>query len=145
MQIHDFAPLPALAGGALIGLSATMVLLTHGRIAGISGIFARTLRGPGEAGGFDLPFLLGLFASGLGLYLLMPGAFAALAPCPLGLVGVAGLLVGFGTRAGGGCTSGHGVCGLSRFSLRSLVATLTFMAAGAATVFVMRHALAGAP
>ncbi len=126
-------------GGVLIGLSATLLLVAHGRVAGISGIVGHLLEAgtPGRERKWRSLFLLGLVAGGL------PFAFAKpelilLSPEPSWfLIVVAGLLVGFGTRLGSGCTSGHGVCGLSRFSPRSLVATLTFIAAGAATVFVM--------
>lgn len=133
-----FTPGSALAGGALIGLSAAALVLLGGRIAGISGIVGGLLRRvPGERA-WRLAFVVGLA--------LAPWVYAALA-APLrphidagwGLLVVAGLLVGVGTRYGAGCTSGHGVCGLSRLSWRSAVATGSFMAAGFATVFVARH------
>lgn len=139
--MHNFAPLPALLGGTLIGLSASLLLLAHGKVAGISGIVGGLLtRGTSDVA-YRVWFLVGLLAAGLGLRWLYPAAFpAAGAPsAPLWLIGVAGLLVGYGTRLGNGCTSGHGVCGLSRQSPRSLVATLTFMATGAVAVFVARH------
>ncbi|GJD92434.1 hypothetical protein BHAOGJBA_5988 [Methylobacterium hispanicum] len=133
------AYLPALAGGLLIGLSAATLLLVNGRIAGISGLVAG-LAQPGERRLSDLAFLLGL---GLG-----PPLFAAMAGhWPLmrieaswPVLAVAGLLVGFGTRLGSGCTSGHGVCGLARLSPRSLVAVLVFLATGMLTVALMRVA-----
>ena len=138
---NAFTPWWALAGGVLIGISAAMFVLLNGRIAGISGILGGLLRRePGDAG-WRVAFLLGL--------LLAPVAYSLFAVLPArtidasdGALVIAGLLVGVGTRYGGGCTSGHGVCGLSRFSLRSLVATLAFMGAGFATVFVTRHLLA---
>lgn len=137
---NAFTPWWALAGGVLIGVSAAMFVLLNGRIAGISGILGGLLkREPGDAG-WRVAFLLGL--------LLAPVAYSLFAVLPArtidasdGALVIAGLLVGVGTRYGGGCTSGHGVCGLSRFSPRSLVATLAFMGAGFATVFVVRHLL----
>lgn len=146
-----------LVGGALIGLAASVVLFAHGKVAGISGIFGGLFQreAAAEAGALGAPadqayriaFVAGLLAAGLALGALQPGAFAGLNPPPvsLPLVAVAGVLVGFGTRLGGGCTSGHGICGIARFSGRSIVATLTFMATGAVTVFVVRHLLTGAP
>jgi uncharacterized protein len=129
----------ALAGGVLIGLSATLLLWLNGRVAGVSGILNGVVfPKPGDVS-WRAMFLLGLIAAA-GLYMaLVPGA-----PLPrtdysrVGLV-VAGLLVGFGTRMGNGCTSGHGVCGLGRFSMRSLAAVLTFMATAIATTYVVRH------
>jgi uncharacterized membrane protein YedE/YeeE len=149
--VESFTPLSSLAGGALIGLAASVLLLIHGRVAGISGVLGETLRGKGlrGEGAFRGAFLAGLFLAGLGLRLVYPAAFPA-APAGasassqallFGITAAAGLFVGYGTRLGSGCTSGHGVCGLSRFSKRSLAATLTFMTAGAATVFVVRHVL----
>jgi len=135
--MHDFTPLPALLGGALIGLSASLVALFHGRIAGISGIFAGVLYPRPGDGSFRPYFLAGLFLAGIAARLLYPSALPAGTPS-LAIAGAAGLLVGFGTRLGSGCTSGHGVCGLSRLSTRSLVATLTFMATGVLTVAVVR-------
>jgi uncharacterized membrane protein YedE/YeeE len=128
----------ALFGGVLIGLSASALLLLHGRIAGISGILAG-LFSPTDRGWTAL-FLLGLVGGGL-LAAAFGGSVAGVSSAPVAPLVGAGLLVGFGTRLGGGCTSGHGVCGIGRGSLRSLVATLTFIATGAATVFVVRHVL----
>ncbi|MDB5220018.1 MAG: putative transrane protein [Myxococcaceae bacterium] len=147
--MESFTPFSALAGGALIGLAASLLLLFHGRIAGISGILGETLRGEGirGEGSFRAAFLAGLVAAGVALRIFHPAAFAsspggvAGAPVTVALVAVAGLLVGYGTRLGDGCTSGHGVCGISRLSTRSMVATLTFMATGGVTVFVVRHLL----
>lgn len=129
----------ALAGGVLIGLSATMLLWLNGRVAGVSGILNGVLFPNAGDVSWRAMFLLGLIVAA-GLYMaLVPGA-----PLPrtdysrVALV-VAGLLVGFGTRMGNGCTSGHGVCGLGRLSMRSLAAVLTFMATAIATTFVVRH------
>ncbi|MFO0626903.1 MAG: YeeE/YedE family protein [Polyangiales bacterium] len=140
MQIHsaEFTPVAGLVGGALIGLAASVMILANGRVAGVSGVLSGTLRrAPGDLG-WRLAFLGGLMVAGL--------LFGARAPAgatsgDLLPVAVAGLLVGAGTRTGGGCTSGHGVCGLARGSWRSLAATLTFLGAGFATVFVSRHVL----
>ncbi len=134
-------PSLALAGGILIGLSASLLLLTHGRIAGISGIYGGLLRYQGTERLFRLAFLGGLLFTGGVLAVVAPYMFPAAtsSSTPLAIVAVAGALVGYGTRLGGGCTSGHGVCGMSRLSARSLVATLTFIATGALTVFSMRH------
>ncbi|WP_349742913.1 YeeE/YedE family protein [Roseateles cavernae] len=138
----QFTPGAALAGGALIGLAAALLLLLNGRIAGISGILGGLLRPARRDVAWRVAFLLGLMGASL-----VYGLFAPL-PVPrieagTGTLMAAGLLVGVGTRYGAGCTSGHGVCGLSRLSPRSLVATLAFMAAGFVTVFVLRHLLAG--
>ena len=120
-----FTPLSALLGGALIGAAAALLMLFNGRIAGISGLVGRLLT-PQAGNGEALLFVLGL--------LLAPWIYLAVA-------GEISGLVGFGSRLGSGCTSGHGVCGLSRLSPRSLVATLSFMGAGFVTVFVLRHLL----
>lgn len=140
----QFTPLHALIGGLLIGMAAALYLLGNGRVAGVAGILAgplRALRGGSLAGeGVRIAFLVGLVAA--------PWLWRAFAALPAASVDIgsgslvlAGLLVGFGVRLGDGCTSGHGVCGLSRLSLRSLVNVLAFMAAGVVTVFVMRHLL----
>ncbi|MBS0269295.1 MAG: YeeE/YedE family protein [Proteobacteria bacterium] len=131
------APVQGLVGGLLIGLAAAIMLLGNGRIAGVSGLFARAF---GISSG-DTPrllawaFIVGL-PLGAGLVELVAGANAQFPAPPLLLI--AGVIVGFGTRLGSGCTSGHGICGLSRLSTRSIVATLTFMAAGVFTVTMMR-------
>jgi hypothetical protein len=134
----NFTPYSALAGGVLIGLAIAVLLLTHGRIAGISGVLSGLLhRNKGDAA-WRAAFVVGLIVAPV-LY----GIFSALpesrveAGWPLLIL--AGLLVGFGTRYGSGCTSGHGVCGLSRLSPRSMLATGAFMVAGFVTVFVVRH------
>lgn len=133
----------SLLGGALIGLAASVVLLTHGRVAGISGLFGGLFLPGHDARFFRMSFLLGLVAAGLVLSFVYPAAFGSTGHASLAVIAAAGLLVGFGTRLGGGCTSGHGVCGLCRFSGRSLVATLTFMGTGMLTVLAMRHVLGG--
>lgn len=136
----DAAPLAGLAGGLLIGLAAALMLLGAGRIAGVSGIAARAT-GIGEGSmsrSSAWMFLLGL-PLGAAIVDLVSGGLEASFASPPFLI-IAGLLVGFGTRLGSGCTSGHGVCGVSRLSQRSLIATLTFMSAGIATVAVMNAA-----
>lgn len=131
-----------LLGGALIGLSASLLLLANGRVAGISGMVGSLLAPARSDISWRVLFFGGLLAGGLLLAWLHPAAFAPPASLSAGkaaLLGAAGLLVGFGTRLGNGCTSGHGVCGISRGSVRSLAATLTFMATGVLTVFLVRH------
>jgi len=140
MVATSFTPFASLLGGALIGLSAVLLMWATGRIAGISGIAAR-LFPPYEDREFAgrLAFVAGLIAAPV-LVRVVTGSLPAqtiVAGTPLLMI--AGLLTGFGVVWGSGCTSGHGVCGLSRLSVRSLVATVTFMATGVATVFVMRH------
>jgi uncharacterized membrane protein YedE/YeeE len=140
--LQNFTPLPALLGGAMIGLSASLFLLTHGRVAGISGIFAGTFLPGGGVRGPRVGFFVGLLIAGVLLRLLWPSTLTT-SPAGFGALAVAGVLVGFGTRLANGCTSGHGVCGLSRLSKRSMVATITFMLAGIITVYVVRHVLGG--
>lgn len=142
---NTFTPWSALAGGLLIGLAAAALIVFNGRIAGISGIIGsllqrRTWAAP-TAWGWRAAFVAGLLAA--------PWLYQQFAPLPAmqmpaspWVIIAAGLLVGFGTRLGSGCTSGHGVCGLSRLSLRSLAATLTFMASGVLTVTLVRHVFA---
>ncbi len=141
--MNNFTPIFALIGGALIGVASALLLLTHGKVAGISGLYGGVLRRGTSDRGFRLSFIAGLAFVGLLVRALFPGAFATTWSAALPVVLAAGLLVGFGTQLGNGCTSGHGVCGLSRLSVRSLIATVTFMAAGAATVLVVRHLLGG--
>ncbi|RKH12777.1 YeeE/YedE family protein [Corallococcus sp. CA053C] len=133
-----------LLGGALIGVSASLLLLLNGRIAGISGIAGGLFGAASGDRGWRLSFLAGMLGGGLLLRFGWPGALGAPHVSGPGWLVAAGLLVGVGTRLGNGCTSGHGVCGISRGSRRSLVATLTFMAAAILTVFVVRHVLGGA-
>ena len=122
----------ALLGGGLIGLSAALLWLTHGRIVGISGIVGGAIQGEG---GWRLAFLGGLVVAGLVARACAPAAIGAPVRSLLWVI-VAGLLVGYGTRVGSGCTSGHGVCGLSRLSARSLIAVVTFMSTGALTAWI---------
>jgi len=138
---NQFTPWASLAGGLLVGLAAALFILLHGRVLGISGILGGLVRPRRGDAGWRIAFLAGL--------LLAPTLWALFAPPVVPrieagwpMLVVAGLLVGWGTRQGSGCTSGHGVCGLSRLSPRSLAATLAFMAAGFATVFLLRHVLA---
>ncbi|MFZ2737247.1 MAG: YeeE/YedE family protein [Burkholderiaceae bacterium] len=135
-----FSPESALTGGLLIGLATALFILLNGRIAGISGIVAGLLKPRRGDRAWRMAFILGLIGAPLvyGLYAAPP---TAQIDASLTAVLVAGLLVGLGTRYAGGCTSGHGVCGLSRLSPRSLMATLSFMGAGFVTVLVLRHLL----
>ena len=133
-----FTPWTSLAGGLLIGTAAAMFLLLNGKIAGISGILGGLLRPTAGDTGWRVAFLLGLVAAPL-LYQLVAPLPVVQIDAGTTLLVVAGLLVGLGTRYGSGCTSGHGVCGLSRLSPRSMVATAAFMASGFVTVFVVRH------
>ncbi len=146
MTIINFTPVPALIGGALIGLSAAFLLLSKGRIAGISGIAGGVIY-PEQANdvSWRVIFILGLILGGLLYQWTGFGAgvnhITAQASTPTLII--AGLLVGIGTQIGTGCTSGHGICGLARRSPRSLVATLCFMGSAVVTVFVVRHLLGG--
>lgn len=142
---QHFTPASSLAGGGLIGLASVVLLLGLGRIAGISGILASLLRSP-SGGGWRYAFIGGLLLASLLISQLYPMALPQAPSLPehwQGWVqlGVGGVLVGLGTRLANGCTSGHGVCGLARLSVRSLTAVLTFMGSGFATVFVTRHLL----
>ena len=141
--IENFTPVTAILGGALIGLSANIMLLLNGRVAGISGILEGAMAFFGRESRLQLSFIGGLLLAGLSLNWLYPGAFSGEVTMSVVWVIVAGVLVGFGTRLGSGCTSGHGVCGLSRFSTRSLVATMTFMAAGFALATILHGVLGG--
>ena len=135
-----FTPATALAGGVLIGISAGLMMMLNGRIAGISGILGGLVRPMAGERGWRVAFLAGLVLAPL-VYGLVAAVPAIAVDAPMPVLVVAGLLVGVGTRFGSGCTSGHGVCGLSRLSLPSLVATMCFMATGFASVFVVRHVL----
>jgi uncharacterized membrane protein YedE/YeeE len=143
--MDNFTPLASLIGGALIGLSAVFLLLLNGRIAGISGITAGLLSFSGSTPdrSWRIAFVAGLVAAPLALTLMSgePPDISFVASTPVMIL--AGLLVGFGTVLGNGCTSGHGVCGMARLSARSIAATAVFMAAGIATTFVVRHVIAG--
>ena len=138
--MHNLTPWSALVGGALIGLSASLLLVSHGRVAGISGIVGNLLRSGGSSR-FRWWFLAGLVLAGVVARAIAPAAFGAPRAGVVPTL-VAGLLVGYGTRLGHGCTSGHGVCGIGRGSTRSLVATLTFCTAGVATV-ALAHLVGG--
>jgi len=138
LDTNAFTPLSALIGGVLIGIAAAMLVLFNGRIAGISSILGGLLRPKGGDVGWRLAFVIGLMIAPVAYQLVEALPVSRIAASDTLLV-IAGLLVGVSTRYGAGCTSGHGVCGLSRLSARSLVATLLFMGAGFATVFVMRH------
>jgi uncharacterized membrane protein YedE/YeeE len=145
MPATPFTPIESLLGGALIGAAAVILMLFLGRVAGISGILGRLLPPFGEPGvGGAAAFIAGLVAAPI-LYTVATGlAVQQTVSGNLPLLAGAGLAVGFGAILGGGCTSGHGVCGLSRLSARSLLATLTFMATGLLTVLIVRHVLPGA-
>ena len=137
--MEGFTPYSALLGGALIGLSAALLWIANGRIAGISGIVGGVLAPARGDAAWRATFLAGLIAAPL-LYRAAGRALPDLAtPAPLIVVVAAGLLVGFGTRLGSGCTSGHGVCGIARLSPRSLAATSVFLITAAVTVYVARH------
>lgn len=140
----EFTPFASLVGGMMIGLSAVLLMLWEGRIAGISGIASRLLP-PYLDNAFRsrLGFVIGLVATPLAIALTTGEAIQQSVPSSLPLMVVAGLLVGFGSVWGNGCTSGHGVCGLSRLSTRSFVATAVFMATAFVTVFLLRHVIGG--
>ncbi len=148
--MENFTPLTASIGGILIGLAATILLLTQGRIAGISGILGGLLRQSANDRPWRILFLLGLVI-GASSYAFFGGDVSGINMNPyqlsnnlhLGALIVGGLLVGYGTQTGSGCTSGHGVCGLGRFSTRSLVATIVFMSTAGITVFAIRNFLGG--
>jgi uncharacterized protein len=139
LELHPYAS--GLLGGIMIGSAAAMLWITLGKTAGISGILGGLI---GRAPGWDwrLPFLIGLVTAGIASRLAGITIFEPLPRSPAALI-AAGLLVGFGTRLGNGCTSGHGVCGVARLSHRSLLATATFMASGALTVFLVNRLLGG--
>ena len=129
----------ALAGGLMIGGAAATLLFTHGRIAGISGIAGSLVSNPRRLKSWRAAFLAGLVASGFFWLVAEAESLPGVAPVNLYLMTLAGLLVGWGTKAGRGCTSGHGVCGIGRLSKRSMVATAAFMATGMVTVYLVRH------
>jgi len=133
-----FTPWSAAIGGMIIGAAVSIFVLVNGRIAGISGIVGGLFRPAADDVGWRLAFVAGLMAAPL-LYRLVATSPPVMIEASYPTLIVAGLLVGVGTRYGAGCTSGHGVCGISRVSPRSLVATLSFMAAGFATVYIVRH------
>lgn len=136
--MENFTPYSALTGGVLIGLAVSLLLLLNGRIAGISGIAGGILPPWRDDIGWRICFLAGLILAPT-LYKLLGGQINIQIHTSLPVMAVAGLLVGYGTSLGRGCTSGHGVCGLARLSVRSAAATLTFMLTGAVTVYIVRH------
>ena len=141
IDVTHFTPLASLSGGALIGAAAGLLILGAGRIMGASGIFAGALETRGYDGVWRLWLIAGVLAAPSLAHVFWnasPPVFSTSAP----LLVLSGLLVGFGARLGSGCTSGHGVCGLARLSPRSLAATIIFMGAGFATVFIVRHVFA---
>lgn len=139
--MHPFVA--ALLGGALIGLSASMLLAFNGRVAGISGIFSGILATTASERAWRRSFVVGLVVAGVAAATLAPGAFDAAPVRSTATTALAGLFVGFGTRLGNGCTSGHGICGLSRLSTRSLAAVVTFMATAGVTVYITDHVVGG--
>jgi uncharacterized membrane protein YedE/YeeE len=138
--------IPAIAGGLLIGGSAALLLIALGRIAGISGVFWGAISGLAKldiaSSMWRIAFVLGLIAGPVIVHQIFGLPVPAAPQGGVALAIVGGLLVGFGTKIGSGCTSGHGICGMARFSPRSIIATLTFMAAGFVTVFIVRHVIA---
>lgn len=138
----DFTPLTSLGGGLLIGLAAVLLMLTLGRIMGATGVLAGVLVPDGQSE-FDwrAATILGMIAGPLGWMLLSGQAPTVQVPASMPLLVIGGLIVGVGVTLGSGCTSGHGVCGMARLSMRSIIATMTFMVATAVTVYVMRHIL----
>lgn len=139
--MENFTPISAMVGGALIGLSVSLLFLFNGRIAGISGILNGALYAPKNDRAWRLLFLAGLILGGIVIQLLMPNFNSPRVNYPLWLLGTGGFLVGFGARMANGCISGHGVCGIARLSMRSILATLIFMCAGIITVYIIRHLL----
>jgi len=138
-----FTPVSAAIGGVLIGLSAVLLMLSTGRIAGMSGIFSGLLNLRGEDKGWRIAFLAGLILTPVIAGLIGYGMSPPKLPSNWLVIVFAGLLVGFGTRLGGGCTSGHGICGIARLSPRSIAATIVFMVVAIVTVAVTRHVLGG--
>ena len=143
MFTEDFSPLSATIGGILIGLSASLMMLTNGRVAGISGIVGGLLTPKRNDTAWRLAFLAGLILAGFGCMVIAPSNIAISSSRTMLTTAIAGVIVGVGVRMGNGCTSGHGVCGLSRFSVRSLVATCTFMFTGMLTATLIQVALGG--
>lgn len=139
----NFTPLSAAIGGALIGLSAVLLMLLTGRIAGISGIFGGLLNPDSSDKGWRIAFLAGLILAPLLAGWIGWGMPTPQLPSSWTVIAAAGLLVGFGSRLGGGCTSGHGICGVARLSVRSIAATAIFMLTAIATVAITRHGLGG--
>lgn len=143
MDFDNFTPVSSTLGGILVGLAAASILFSQGRVAGVSGICGSLLQPARGDFGWRLAFTLGLLGTGAVAAAHYPSSVAVAGLPGLPTVAIAGVLVGFGTRLGNGCTSGHGVCGVSRLSKRSIVATVTFILVAAATVFVVRHTAGG--
>ncbi len=139
--MENFTPISAFSGGLLIGISATLLLLFNGRIAGISGILGGLITTSGAERFWRLAFVLGIVTGALAFHLIWPSFYQPRVNFPIWLLALGGFMVGFGTRMGNGCTSGHAICGIARFSVRSIVATLTFMASGFITVYLIRHVI----
>ncbi len=140
-MVENFTPVSGLVGGLLIGLAAALLLLLNGRISGISGIVGGLLAPRGSDAGWRLAFVAGLLLGALGFALAAGGAALVEVQASVPVLVVAGLLVGFGTRLGSGCTSGHGLCGIARLSKRSIVATSVFFGVAMLTVFLTRHVI----
>lgn len=141
MIIENFTPIASTVGGLIIGVSATLMLFFNGKIAGISGISKGLLSNAGHERHWRALFILGIVLGGAIMVLLTPDNTAKVTQAPPLQMALGGLIVGFGTAMGNGCTSGHGVCGLGRRSIRSLSSVVTFMAAGFITMFIMTHVL----
>lgn len=139
--MEDFTPVSGLVGGLLIGLAVTLLLLLNGRLAGISGIVGGLLASAGRGTGWRAAFVVGLLIGALAYVVATGDASPVQVGASLPVVLAGGLLVGFGTRLGSGCTSGHGLCGIARFSRRSMVATAVFFGVAMLTVFLTRHVL----
>ncbi|HEX5608422.1 MAG TPA: YeeE/YedE family protein [Candidatus Binatia bacterium] len=142
--MENFTPISSLIGGILIGLSGSALLLFNGRIAGISGILGGVVSAKKHDALWRAAFVAGLLTGGLILRIVTPGAFQFGIDRSAAALVIAGFIVGLGSRIANGCTSGHGVCGISRFSPRSIVATTIFIIVGAAAVYVINHFLGGA-
>lgn len=139
--MDNFTPVSAFSGGILIGLAATLLLLFNGRIAGISGIMSGLIKAPHSEVTWRIAFLVGIVIGAFIFHQIKPDFYQPRVNFPIWLLAGGGFLVGFGTRMGNGCTSGHAVCGIARLSVRSIVATSTFMLSGFITVYVIRHLL----
>jgi uncharacterized protein len=139
--MENFTPYTAFSGGILIGLAATMLLLCNGRIAGISGIMGGLINATKTELYWRIAFLAGIILGAFLFHQIKPDFYQPRENFPVWLLAFGGFLVGFGTRMGNGCTSGHAVCGIARFSIRSIAATATFMTSGFLTVYIIRHVL----
>jgi uncharacterized protein len=139
--LENFTPVSAFSGGLFIGLAATLLLLFNGRIAGISGMMSGLIKAPRTEIYWRLVFLIGVVIGAFLFNQIKPDFYQPRVDFPVWLLVLGGFLVGFGTRMGNGCTSGHAVCGIARLSIRSMVATVTFMLSGFITVYIVRHVL----